>query len=67
MGAHRGILVPRKILAVLLAWAVTMLDALVPAYVVGGLGELRDAGERSSRTPPEELGEGREAVDSERW
>lgn len=27
----------------LLAWALTMLDALVPAYAVGGLGELRDA------------------------
>lgn len=44
MGAHRGILVPRKILAVLLAWALMVLDALVPAYVVGGLGELRDEG-----------------------
>ena len=44
MGEHRDIPVPRSKLVVLLAWALTMLDALVPAYVVGGLGELRDEG-----------------------
>ena len=43
MDAHRGILVPRKILPVLLAWVVTVLEVVVPAYAVGGLGELRDA------------------------
>ena len=43
MDARRGILVPRKILAVLLAWVVTVLEVAVPAYAVGGLGELRAA------------------------
>jgi hypothetical protein len=42
MDAHRGILVPRMILAVLLAWVVTVLEVAVPAYAVGGLGELRN-------------------------
>jgi hypothetical protein len=41
--------VPRKILAVLLAWALMVLDAAVPAYAVGGLGELRDAGGKGRR------------------
>ncbi len=44
MGAHRDILVPGSKLAVLLAWALTVLDVLVPAYAVGDPGELRDAG-----------------------
>jgi hypothetical protein len=44
MGGHRDIPAPRSKLVVLLAWALTMSDALVPAYAVGGLGELRVAG-----------------------
>ena len=55
MDAHRGILVPRKILPVLLAWVVTVLEVSVPAYAVGGLGELRDAGGKEYGMPPVEL------------
>jgi hypothetical protein len=44
MGEHRDIPVPRSKLAVLLGWALTVLDALVPAYAVGGQEGLRDAG-----------------------
>jgi hypothetical protein len=47
--------VPRGKLAVLLAWALTVLDAAVPAYAVGGLGELRDAGGKEYGMPPVEL------------
>jgi hypothetical protein len=43
MGEHRGIAVPRSKHAVLLGWALTVLDVAVPAYAVGGLRELRDA------------------------
>jgi hypothetical protein len=43
MDARRGIVAPRKMLAVLLAWVVTVLEVAVPTYAVGGLGELRDA------------------------
>ena len=49
MGGHRGIVVPRRILAVLLAWTLTVLDAAVPAYAVGDLGELRDSGGKEWR------------------
>ena len=49
MGGHRGILVPRSNLAVLLVWALTVLDALVPAYAVGGPGELRHTGGKERR------------------
>jgi hypothetical protein len=43
MGGHRDIPVPKSKLVVLIVWALTMLDVLVPAYAVGGLGKLRDA------------------------
>ena len=49
MGGHRGIAVPRIKHAVLLAWALTVLGTAVPAYAVGGPGELRDAGGKERR------------------
>ena len=44
MGEHRDFIVPRGKLADLLRWTLTVLDALVPAYAVGGQEGLRDAG-----------------------
>jgi hypothetical protein len=44
MGEDRDFILPRSKLAVLLRWTLTVLDALVPAYAVGGQEELRDAG-----------------------
>ena len=42
MSEHRDILVSKSEFAVLVAWALTVLDALAPAYAVGGHGGLRD-------------------------
>ncbi len=42
MSGDKGTLASRKMLVILLAWVLTVLDAAVPAYAVGGLGELGD-------------------------
>ena len=39
-------------MAALIAWALTVLDAAVPAYAIGGLGGLRDAGGRDKHEQP---------------
>jgi hypothetical protein len=43
MDGHRGSFVPRSSLAVPMAWALRLLEALVPAYAFGGREGLRDA------------------------
>lgn len=49
MSEDKGTLTSRKMLAILLAWVLTVLDVAVPAYAVGGLGELRDARGKEGR------------------
>ncbi|CAA9447801.1 MAG: hypothetical protein AVDCRST_MAG14-581 [uncultured Rubrobacteraceae bacterium] len=49
MSGDKSTLASRKMLAILLAWVLTVLDAAVPAYAVGGLGELGDTVGKKTR------------------
>lgn len=49
MSGDKGTLESRKIVAILLVWVLTVLDAAVPAYAVGGLGQLGKAEGKKTR------------------
>ncbi len=49
MSGDKGTVESRKMLAILLAWVLTVLDAAVPAYAVGGSGALGDTVGKKTR------------------